>query len=46
MVDSIDLTLLSHTAECYPTMSVMGEKLCQHATLLCWHVTGSCQHAR
>ena len=39
MTDSINPTLLSQTAECYPTLPVIGEKLCEH-------VTESCQHAR
>ena len=46
MMDSINFTLLSHSAECYPTLPVRGEKLCEHATELCWHVTESCRHAR
>ena len=37
MMDSINPTLLSHNAECYPTLPVMGEKLCEHATESCWH---------
>ena len=39
IVDSIDLTLLSHTAECYPTLPVMVENVCEHATELCSHAT-------